>query len=252
MQEYGRVFARVYDRYWTRFAKQIAPDVLRFLQEHPVEGTDFDVLDVCCGTGQLASILLENGYTVVGIDKSEPMLELSHRNNACSVEEDKARFIPADVCGLDLDLQFALAISTFDSMNHLNDKKELLSCLRSVYALVAEGGHFIFDLNTRSGLLQWNRITVEDFGDAFVVTRGIFSPEMSRAYTKITGFCQNVSGAYDKFDETFYNFVYAIDDIRQMLADVGWTDVRVTAGRSLYDSAADPEAAARVFFRARR
>ena len=43
------------------------------------------------------------------------------------------------------------------------------------------GGVFIFDLNTRAGLLRWNNISVDDSEEAMIVTRGYYSGQGSRA-----------------------------------------------------------------------
>src|SRR5207248_815130 len=40
------------------------------------------VLDVPCGTGRLAEALLEAGYTIIGADISQPMLEVARRKLA--------------------------------------------------------------------------------------------------------------------------------------------------------------------------
>ncbi len=38
------------------------------------------ILDLCCGTGQLAQILLAHGYQVTGLDGSDEMLKFAREN----------------------------------------------------------------------------------------------------------------------------------------------------------------------------
>ena len=74
MQAYGRVFARVYNMKWGGFANRVAPLILDFYQNTTIGQENKSVLDLCCGTGQLAVHFLDRGYRVTGIDSSENML----------------------------------------------------------------------------------------------------------------------------------------------------------------------------------
>lgn len=67
MQAYGAGFARVYNLRWSGFARQVAPLILEYFEVSPFAAANKRVLDLCCGTGQLALYFLEKGYRVVGI-----------------------------------------------------------------------------------------------------------------------------------------------------------------------------------------
>src|SRR6516225_2250881 len=55
-------------RYWKRRLVQLAE-----------AGMGSRALDVCCGTGDLALMMAHTGAKVVGLDFSEPMLEVAKR-----------------------------------------------------------------------------------------------------------------------------------------------------------------------------
>ena len=68
VQAYDAKFARVYNEKWIHFALGMAPGIRTFYESTPIGQSNRDLLDVCCGTGQLALHFLEHGYRVVGVD----------------------------------------------------------------------------------------------------------------------------------------------------------------------------------------
>jgi SAM-dependent methyltransferase len=252
MQAYGRAFAHVYNKRWTGFAHRVAPLLLEFYANTAAGEAKYPVLDLCCGTGQLALHFLEQGFHVTGIDLSEHMLQYARENASAYVESGQARFVQADAAHFSLDQQFGLVASTFDALNHLESKEALQACFRSVLAVLLDGGYFVFDLNTRAGLMRWNNIQIDDSEEAMIVTRGIYDGEGSRAYTRVSGFIQAANGRYDRFEETVYNTVFDMAWVRDALLQVGWPDVHRARLEALTTPIADPEKEGRVFFVARK
>src|SRR5215207_3330258 len=132
MQAYGQVFARIYNLRWGGFARQVAPRILEFYEATPIGKGNKDILDLCCGAGQLAQYFLEKGYHVTGVDLSEGMLEYARQNAMGYIESGLAKFIQADARDFKIDQPVGLVISTFDSLNHLESFITLKSCFRSV------------------------------------------------------------------------------------------------------------------------
>lgn len=252
MQAYGRAFAHVYNKRWTGFAHRVAPLLLEFYANTAVGEAKDPVLDLCCGTGQLALHFLEQGYPVTGIDLSEHMLQYARENASAYVESGQARFVQADAADFSLDQRFGLVASTFDALNHLESEEALQACFRSVFAVLLDGAYFIFDLNTRAGLMRWNRIQIDDSEDAMIVTRGIYDGQGSRAYTRVSGFVRAANGQYDRFEETVYNTVFDMAWVRDALLQTGWRDVHFARHEALAAPIAEPEKEGRVFFVARK
>jgi SAM-dependent methyltransferase len=71
------------------------------------------VLDVGCGTGRVAAPLATDGYEVVGVDVSRPMLRLAESRRASLDAEAASRlsFDQADMTTLDLGRDFALIVA---------------------------------------------------------------------------------------------------------------------------------------------
>lgn len=248
MQAYGQAFARVYNRRWTFFAHRVAPKIAEFYAGTSIGQTNRCVLDLCCGTGQLALALLERGYTVTGLDLSAHMLQYATENASAYVDQGQARFIQADAADFALDQQFGLVVSTFDALNHLESQDALLSCFHSVFAVLAEDGYFVFDLNTRAGLQRWNNISVDDTEEAMIVTRGIYNGQGDRAYTLVSGFIRLANGLYERFEETVFNTAFDMAWVRDMLHEVGWRHIHCAGIEDLETPIARPEQEGRIFF----
>ena len=231
MQGYGRVFAKVYNLLWNDFADRIAPRVHDFYLTTKMGQTRQPVLDLCCGTGRLARFFLERDFRVVGLDLSKHMVAYANENNLEYVVAQQADFVQGDAADFKLDEQFGLVISTYDALNHIPDCAALQNCFRSVYAVLQEGGHFIFDLNTHIGLQHWNGVSVRPGGEVYLITRGMYDEHTIKAWTKLTGFVRTDQGLFERFDETVYNTVFEMAMIRTWLLETGFSQKTVPKGR---------------------
>ncbi|MCC7021088.1 MAG: class I SAM-dependent methyltransferase [Ardenticatenales bacterium] len=148
--------ADAYDRFW---GDALAPAMLgaldRLLASVPPTDGRGRLLDLCCGTGQLAAGLTDRGWTVVGVDGAEAMLERARRR------APTATFVRSDMRALTVgavlpgesgaDPTFDVVICAFDSLNHLPDAAALEDVLGRVHRALRPGGRFVFDVNLRAG-----------------------------------------------------------------------------------------------------
>jgi SAM-dependent methyltransferase len=110
------------------------------------------LLDLGCGTGTLACEMAGRGWQVTGLDASPPMLERARAKAADRavtvewVEGDMRRFRPEG--------RFGLAVSFYDTLNHLLTNADLMRTLRNAHASLEPDGLFAFDVNNR--LAFWN------------------------------------------------------------------------------------------------
>jgi ubiquinone/menaquinone biosynthesis C-methylase UbiE len=93
---YTAPFAQAYNQRWTGFVTLVGPR-LRTLYEQVCPQGEHSVLDVCCGTGQLALQFLQAGYVVTGLDNSEPMLAHARINCASFVSSGEVSLVQGDV-----------------------------------------------------------------------------------------------------------------------------------------------------------
>lgn len=247
-QAYGELFARVYNRYWSSYAERMAPALVELFARLQPGGAGARVLDVCCGTGQLARELVAAGYEVVGIDLSAHMLEHAKANNAAAVADGRAEFLLEDAAAFSIDRPASIAVSIFDALNHLPDERALAGCFASVHESLEPGGHFVFDLNTPLGLARWNGINVEENEEVTIINRGIYAPGAERAFTSITGFLRRADGAWDRFREIAYETVFPHDLVVDLLVAAGFVEVATFAAQDLTTPVDDVVGLPRVFY----
>jgi SAM-dependent methyltransferase len=251
MQAYGPGFAQVYNKRWINFARQVAPYLLDFYAQTDQASSHRSVLDLCCGTGQVARYFLEREYQVVGLDLSAAMLHYARENTQPYLVSRQARFVQADATNFTLPDRFGLVISTFDALNHLPDLTALRQCFAAVAAVC--DGYFLFDLNTRVGLRRWNSIEVDDSRDDMtIVNHGIYDVTSDRAWLKVTGFVRNGEGLYERFEQTVYNTIFAMSDVKTLLLETGWRDAYFARRQDLKTPLTDPEQEGRVFIVAQK
>lgn len=133
-------WAWLYDRtLGPKYARHKLPFLERELFPHLCEGAK--VLDLCCGTGQLAAALADRGYTLIGLDGSRDMLRFARQN------APGARFIEGDARDFDIARDFDAVVCASASLNHMESLDDLERVFRRVSAGLKEGGLFVFDIN---------------------------------------------------------------------------------------------------------
>jgi SAM-dependent methyltransferase len=102
------------------------------------------VLELACGTGQLAVPIAGLANRVVGLDRSTAMLA-SARARAAEVGA-ACTFVEGDMRRFDLAQKFDLIFVARNSLLHLLKTEDLVSALTTVRAHLAPGGVFAFDV----------------------------------------------------------------------------------------------------------
>jgi SAM-dependent methyltransferase len=136
-------FASFYDRIMGDRSEEI--DRIRsYISRHLPDARA--LLELGCGTGALLNGLAGD-LDVTGIDQSPQMLAIAQ----AAVPE--ADLIQGDMTAFSLPTRFDVVICMFDTLNHVPSYDRWLSLFSCVHEHLAEGGLFIFDVNT-AGRLQ--------------------------------------------------------------------------------------------------
>lgn len=98
------------------------------------------VLDLGCGTGELAASLAE-GRQVVGADPAGAMLDVARQRPG----GDKVTWIEADARRLSIEQTFDLIVLTGHAFQVFLTDEAVLDVLRTIKTHLAPGGRFIFD-----------------------------------------------------------------------------------------------------------
>ncbi len=102
------------------------------------------VLELGCGTGNKLIPIASDGHPCVGLDLSADMLAEAQRKadeRGVAVE-----WVQGDMRDFDLGRTFDLVFITANSLLHLHEAVDLVSCLRSVRKHLAPGAKFVFDV----------------------------------------------------------------------------------------------------------
>lgn len=118
--------------------------ILSLSARHGVHPTR--ILDLACGTGTISLMLAVRGYQVVGIDGSEPMLEVARRKE--SISGAHVEFIRGDLRSFEAPGAFDLVICLYDSLNNILEPEGIQQAFQAVSRSLAPDGLFIFDVNT--------------------------------------------------------------------------------------------------------
>jgi demethylmenaquinone methyltransferase/2-methoxy-6-polyprenyl-1,4-benzoquinol methylase len=105
------------------------------------------VLDLCCGTGDMTinlARLAEDGTTIMGVDYSEPMLEIAKEKTALLFRNNKITFSSADASELPFpDMYFDCVCISFAFRNLTYNNPHAETHLREVLRVLKPGGRFI-------------------------------------------------------------------------------------------------------------
>ena len=235
-------FARIYNRHWGFFATKAYPILERLVLRNLPPGSA--VLDLCCGTGQLAAELSRQGYRTTGLDGSEQMIEIA-RQNAPDVE-----FVVQDARDIALAHRFSAVFSTFDSLNHVMSLDELEQVFQCVFNVLEDGGQFAFDLNMEEGYRsRWRGSFGYVEEDHVCVVRSSHDADEKIGRLEVTLFELKGPG-WTRTDFPLTQRWYSEGEIRERLRTVGFEELQSLDGNepilegSLYEG--------RMFFVARK
>jgi demethylmenaquinone methyltransferase/2-methoxy-6-polyprenyl-1,4-benzoquinol methylase len=170
----NRVLTLGLDERWRRLAAE------ECLEGHPAR-----VLDLCCGTGDLALHLARRtseDTRVVALDFSRPMLELARRKAAARSFEDRIEFIEADAAEMPFpDGHFDAIGIAFAFRNLTYHNPAMARYLAEISRVVREGGRFVIVETSqprssvlRSGFHAYLRVVAGPLGGLVSRHRGAY------------------------------------------------------------------------------
>lgn len=228
----------------------------------PNIGSSASILDLCCGTGQLISPLLDAGYKVTGLDGSEDMLKYAREN------APNAEYLLEDARDFDTANKFDAVFSTSASLNHIESLDDLGKVFQNVRDAMRDGGTFLFDLNHPAQLARWwrsfptegeierdhawmvtphydaeqsqGRFTVTIFNDpehsADSLVSKLFKQPLYRLLSlprliglrlRLISNFHRMQSSWNREDIDYPVYGHDIDAVKQLLQDAGFEQIRV-------------------------
>lgn len=103
-------------------------------------------LEIACGTGRIYLKMLNDGYSVHGVDISQNMLK-KLRENSEQQDIETQELFHQDASSMDLDYNYDLIYYPFNSIAHINrNVNNQLKTFENIYSHLKENGKFAFDI----------------------------------------------------------------------------------------------------------
>ncbi len=177
------------------------------------------ILDVCCGSGQMARALVSCGYRVTGLDSSPEMIRLAQDN------VPQADFLVVDARDFRFNQQFDAAISTFNSLAHLESTEDLYRVFRSVRQALPPGAPFLFDVSMENAYAaKWRGSFSKVTPEKACIVRPVYDRSSRVATNHITLF-QFADGEWTRSDFSITQRCHAKSDVCSSLRRAGFDHV---------------------------
>tara|TARA_R110002167_G_scaffold54785_31_gene156123 strand:+ start:1189 stop:1944 length:756 start_codon:yes stop_codon:yes gene_type:complete len=134
---YGNALARVYDKMYQVFIDYEAE--YQFYAKYCNAFGVTSVLEIACGSGNLAAAFSKNFIDYLGLNSSEHMLQLARQKFS------SGRFLHADMRDFVLPKKYNAALITGRSTSYLLTDRDVNDTVACVYRALSGNGIFIFD-----------------------------------------------------------------------------------------------------------
>ena len=214
----------------------------RWLDQHDWHGVD--VVDLGCGTGDVAVALSLAGYHVTAIDRSPAMLDRAKRH--AQIHGVHVNWIEHDLTTWNAPQSADLILSLYDTLNYIVEPAALQRTFHTIAQTLRPNGIVVFDLNTPLEYATWiERSTVTaDHDDLFIYNVLDYNEETQIATGRIVWFERMASG-WRRGEETHQQRAHSDADITQWLNDAG---LAVIARLTIDGAPADLATATRVVY----
>jgi len=209
MEQYGK-FGRFYDAVMGSRAESAA-FIQNLIKRHKPEAKT--LLELACGTGAVLEPLSEY-YQVAGLDISIDMLSVARK------KLPGAPLVQADMVTFELGRKFDVIICVFDSINHILSFADWGRLFRRVAQHLAQGGLFLFDINTERKLRRHIRepAWVKPFDGHFLIM-DITDAGRGVSNWNIKVFERQAKDIYKLFEEDIQEVSFPVEQVREALLE---------------------------------
>ena len=210
---YSDVFCKVYNEFgWNYYPEIFGVQLLKWLERNNLQPKT--AMDLACGTGILCGILDGAGIEASGMDFSSGMIEIARQNTP------HIHYDVADMITYRPDKQFDLVTCTGDAVNHVSDLSNVEKIFENVYAYLAPGGYFVFDLLNENEVSDSEPFQM-DFSDTIRVWFQMTRPGEKKVNLKIKVY----EDGKETFEENIRETIHDPDVICKLLKNAGFTDI---------------------------
>ncbi len=214
-------FAAVYDSFMDNVPYEKWADYLCGLLEDYGVTAGALVLELGCGTGTMTELLARRGYDMIGVDRSEEMLQAAIEKREASGLD--ILYLLQDMREFELYGTVAAVVSICDSMNYLTEYADLVRVFQLANNYLDPKGVFIFDMNTVHVFrdLIGGTTIAESRENAGFIWENFYDEERRINEYDLTLFVEEDGDLYRRYDETHCQRAYDPDEIRQAAEEAG-------------------------------
>lgn len=207
-------FADRYDEYMAHVDYDLWITNIMFWQKEYARSQGKKALELACGTANIGSRLVVEGYEVDACDLSPQML-MGASKKAVKPSLYQAS-LTDPIPGRDYDLIFCL----FDSINYLLSSADIRICFNQVSKALKPGGIFIFDISTLLNSMEnfADNCSFSQSGDFYMVHEAWYEPHHKRQISRLTGFEAKGPGFALQHEE-HHQRVYLCSELVAMIED---------------------------------
>lgn len=217
-------FAYYYD---SLMDPQFYEDYYQFIINHCV----FDeVLELGCGTGNIAIRLAKANKKVFATDLSTDMLDVAKQK--AMAENVNLLLQRVNMSDFSTSYEVDLILCLCDSINYLLEPQDVLKTFQNVYKSLKEDGTFIFDIDSlykMNVILKDYHEKEEDNDFVFEWKVDLLSEGYVHHYVYIEDKIEN-----EIVEENHYQKTYSIQQYRYWLNEVGFHDVTYYSDFGIY------------------
>lgn len=186
------------------------------------------VVDLGCGTGTLTELMYQKGYDMIGVDRSEAMLNVAMGKKDRSGSE--ILYLQQDMRELDLYSTVGTVFSVCDSLNYILEEEELLAVFSLVENYLFPGGILIFDFNTDYKYREviGNATIAENREDCSFIWENLYDIEEEINEYDLTLFVREADGRFRRFTETHLQRGYTPEQIAALVRKAGLEILEMT------------------------
>jgi SAM-dependent methyltransferase len=220
--------AEAYARHWGPSSAAMMLPVLKIvlLPRLPPQAR---ILDLCCGTGDVASQLEGLGYRVAAVDGTAELIEVARRQHS------RVQFEVSTAQAFRRPDSFDGVICLYDSLNHMASLDELTTVFGNCFASLAPGGWFLFDLNDEAGFeARWRGEFSIIEPDLVLIARSKYSKSEQKGRMDVTLFREQAS-IWQRRDVRFEELCFQTGDVTRQLESAGFVGIELRSAQLDFD-----------------
>ena len=184
------------------------------------------VVDLGCGTGTLTELLYSRGYDMIGVDRSEDMLNAAMGKR--DVTGSEILYLQQDMRELELYSTVGTVYCMCDSLNYILEEDEIVQVFTLVNNYLFPGGILIFDFNTDYKYREviGDATIAENREDCSFIWENQYDPEEMLNEYDLTVFVRQDGDCFRRFSEVHLQRGYTLEQMQTLLERAGMTLVK--------------------------